>query len=231
MKKIFICGAVLSLMLWACGDDSSSTGPEQSSGSESVESSSTVVSSSSVVVGSSDSQVPEKTGESSSSTESGSSETVPEPSTTESSSSVSTSDVPCQVVDNMVGSCKDNNSSGDPMVDGAGGGDQAIPPVAYMTVENDSAAYVVKNVRMPCREISGFAGMEKQLLTPSLEVTMDETVMHVRPITESSSASSGCVCSTNFAFKIKLESPFDQASLLVIDDENNLGNRMKIVEN
>jgi hypothetical protein len=130
----------------------------------------------------------------------------------------------------MAGSCKENNSSDNPMVDGAGGGDGALPPVAFMTVENDSAAYVVQNVRMPCEEIGGFAGMTKQLLKPSLEVTMDETEMHVKPVVEESSSSSGCVCSAEFAFKIKLVSPFDQATLLVIDDSNNLGNRMRIVK-
>ena len=203
MKKILLMCAALSLVLWACGDDSSSTGPELSSASEIAESSSAVV--------------PE------------SSAAGPESSTTAESSSAN-DDVPCQVVDNMGGSCQDGNSTEDPMLDGAGGGDWALPPVAFMTVENDSAAYVVQNVRMPCEEIGGFAGMTKQLLRPSLEVTMDGTEMHVKPVVEESSSSSDCVCSAEFAFKIKLVSPFDQATLLVIDDSNNLGNRMRIVK-
>ena len=203
MKKILVMCAALSLVLWACGDDSSSTGPELSSASEIAESSSAVV--------------PE------------SSAAGPESSTTAESSSAN-DDVPCQVVDNMGGSCQDGNSTEDPMLDGAGGGDWALPPVAFMTVENDSAAYVVQNVRMPCEEIGGFAGMTKQLLRPSLEVTMDGTEMHVKPVVEESSSSSDCVCSAEFAFKIKLVSPFDQATLLVIDDSNNLGNRMRIVK-
>ena len=203
MKKLLVMCAALSLVLWACGDDSSSTGPELSSASEIAESSSAVV--------------PE------------SSAAGPESSTTAESSSAN-DDVPCQVVDNMGGSCQDGNSTEDPMLDGAGGGDWALPPVAFMTVENDSAAYVVQNVRMPCEEIGGFAGMTKQLLRPSLEVTMDGTEMHVKPVVEESSSSSGCVCSAEFAFKIKLVSPFDQATLLVIDDSNNLGNRMRIVK-
>ncbi len=203
MKKILVMCAALSLVLWACGDDSSSTGPELSSASGIAESSSAVV--------------PE------------SSAAGPESSTTAESSSAN-DDVPCQVVDNMGGSCQDGNSTEDPMLDGAGGGDWALPPVAFMTVENDSAAYVVQNVRMPCEEIGGFAGMTKQLLRPSLEVTMDGTEMHVKPVVEESSSSSDCVCSAEFAFKIKLVSPFDQATLLVIDDSNNLGNRMRIVK-
>lgn len=200
---ILVMCAALSLVLWACGDDSSSTGPELSSASGIAESSSAVV--------------PE------------SSAAGPESSTTAESSSAN-DDVPCQVVDNMGGSCQDGNSTEDPMLDGAGGGDWALPPVAFMTVENDSAAYVVQNVRMPCEEIGGFAGMTKQLLRPSLEVTMDGTEMHVKPVVEESSSSSDCVCSAEFAFKIKLVSPFDQATLLVIDDSNNLGNRMRIVK-
>ena len=203
MKMILVMCAALSLVLWACGDDSSSTGPELSSASGIAESSSAVV--------------PE------------SSAAGPESSTTAESSSAN-DDVPCQVVDNMGGSCQDGNSTEDPMLDGAGGGDWALPPVAFMTVENDSAAYVVQNVRMPCEEIGGFAGMTKQLLRPSLEVTMDGTEMHVKPVVEESSSSSDCVCSAEFAFKIKLVSPFDQATLLVIDDSNNLGNRMRIVK-
>ena len=237
MKRLFVCGMTLSLMLWACGDDSSSTGPELSSSSEGVESSSEGI-------GSSGSQVPvsSETG-TSSSAKPGSSSSVPESSSVVPESSATTSgssaaagssssesETPRQVVNNMAGSCKENNSSGDPMVDGAGGGDWALPPVAFMTVENDSAAYVVQNVRMPCEEIGGFAGMTRQLLKPSLEVTMGDTVMHVTPIVEGSSSSSGCVCSTEFTFKIKLEPPFDQATLLVIDDENNLGNRMRIIK-
>ena len=248
MNKILVMSAALSLVLWACGDESSSTGPEQSSSSESVESSSlaeessdahaaessaesTGVSSSSVAPESSE-EVPESSDSNpeSSGANPKSSGAGPESSTAAESSSSANDEVPCQVVDNMGGSCQNSNSSGDVILDGASGGDQALPPVAFMTVENDSAIFGVQNVRMPCEEIGGFAGMTKQLLKPSLEVTMDETEMHVKPVVEESSSSSGCVCSAEFAFKIKLVSPFDQATLLVIDDSNNLGNRMRIVK-
>lgn len=224
--------AALSLVLWACGKESSSTGPELSSSSGIAESSSLAEESSSAQVAESSA---ESTGESSSAVvpeSSGanpeSSEAGPESSTVAESSSAS-DDVPCQVVDNMGGSCQNNNSSGDVILDGDSGGDQALPPVAIMTVENDSATYLVQNVRMPCEEIGGFAGMTRQLLKPTLKVTMDETEMHVEPVAETVTSSSDCTCMSQFAFKIKLVSPFDQANLLVIDDRINQGNRMRIV--
>ena len=224
--------AALSLVLWACGKESSSTGPELSSSSGIVESSSLAEESSGAQVAESSA---ESTGESSSAVvpeSSGanpeSSEAGPESSTVAESSSAS-DDVPCQVVDNMGGSCQDGNSTEDPMLDGASGGDQALPPVAFMTIENDSATYLVQNVRMSCEEIGGFAGMTRQLLKPTLKVTMDETEMHVEPVAETATSSSDCTCMSQFAFKIKLVSPFDQANLLVIDDRINQGNRMRIV--
>lgn len=232
MKNILAMSAALSLVLWACGKESSSTGPELSSSSGIVESSSLAEESSGAQVAESSA---ESTGESSSAVvpeSSGanpeSSEAGPESSTVAESSSAS-DDVPCQVVDNMGGSCQNNNSSGDVILDGDSGGDQALPPVAIMTVENDSATYLVQNVRMPCEEIGGFAGMTRQLLKPTLKVTMDETEMHVEPVAETVTSSSDCTCMSQFAFKIKLVSPFDQANLLVIDDRINQGNRMRIV--
>jgi hypothetical protein len=232
MKNILAMSAALSLVLWACGNESSSTGPELSSSSGIAESSSLAEESSSAQVAESSA---ESTGESSSAVvpeSSGanpeSSEAGPESSTVAESSSAS-DDVPCQVVDNMGGSCQNNNSSGDVILDGDSGGDQALPPVAIMTVENDSATYLVQNVRMPCEEIGGFAGMTRQLLKPTLKVTMDETEMHVEPVAETATSNSDCTCMSQFAFKIKLVSPFDQANLLVIDDRINQGNRMRIV--
>jgi hypothetical protein len=232
MKNILAMSAALSLVLWACGNESSSTGPELSSSSGIAESSSLAEESSGAQVAESSA---ESTGESSSAVvpeSSGanpeSSEAGPESSTVAESSSAS-DDVPCQVVDNMGGSCQNNNSSGDVILDGDSGGDQALPPVAIMTVENDSATYLVQNVRMPCEEIGGFAGMTRQLLKPTLRVTMDETEMHVEPVAETATSSSDCTCMSQFAFKIKLVSPFDQANLLVIDDRINQGNRMRIV--
>lgn len=247
MNKILVMSAALSLVLWACGDESSSTGPEQSSSSESVESSSLAEESSDAHAAESSA---ESTGVSSSSVAPESSEAVPESSdsnpessgvnpkssgagpessTAAESSSSANDEVPCQVVDNMGGSCQNSNSSGDVILDGASGGDQALPPVAFMTVENDSATYLVKNVRMPCEEIGGFAGMTTILLKPTLKVTMDETEMHVEPVVETATSSSDCTCMSQFSFKIKLVSPFDQATLLVIDDRINLGNKMEIV--
>jgi hypothetical protein len=232
MKKILAMCAALSLVLWACGDESSSTGPEQSSSSGIAESSSLAEESSGAQVAESSA---ESTGESSSAVvpeSSGanpeSSEAGPESSTVAESSSAN-DEVPRQVVGNMGGSCQDGNSTEDPMLDGASGGDQALPPVAFMTIENDSATYLVQNVRMPCEEIGGFAGMTRRLLKPTLEVTMDETEMHVKPVVETATSSSDCTCMSQFAFKIKLVSPFDQANLLVIDDRINQGNRMRIV--
>lgn len=233
MKKMLVMSAALSLVFLACGDESSSIGPELSSSSGIAESSSLAEESSGAQVAESSA---ESTGESSSAvvpessaTNPESSEAGPESSTVAETSSSANDEVPRQVVGNMAGSCQDGNSTENPMLDGASGGDQALPPVAFMTIENDSATYLVQNVRMSCEEIGGFAGMTRQLLKPTLEVTMDETEMHVKPVVETATSSSDCTCMSQFAFKIKLVSPFDQASLLVIDDRINQGNRMRIV--
>lgn len=247
MKKIFAFCTALSLMLIACGDDSSSTAPVPagaesspamgvSSSSGDPASSGLEESSSSATSALSSGTVPESSAinpESSainpeSSVVGSSSSFNPASSATESSSSVLNNSV--QVVAMEGGTCIENKTSGDPMKDaGAVGGDQALPPMAYIEVAEDSeyAAVVVERVKVACNQIGGFAGMIEQPALDSLEISVAGDTLYVKPLI-GDSASTGCTCQAKFFFRVGAESPFMNTSLLVVNDQLNLGNRMQI---
>ena len=228
MKKVFAFCVALSFVLSACGDDSSSTAPV------------TVGAESSPAMGvSSISGEPASSGleeSSSSATSALSSGTVPESSSssnpassaTESSSSILNNSV--QVVAMEGGVCIENKTSGDPMKDaGAVGGDQALPPMAYIEVAEDSgyAAVVVERVKVACNQIGGFAGMIEQPALDSLEISVAGDTLYVKPLV-GDSAGAECACQAKFFFRVGAESPFMNTSLLVVNDQLNLGNRMQI---
>ena len=247
MKKIFAFCTALSLMLIACGDDSSSTAPVPvgaesspamgvSSSSGDPASSGLEESSSSATSALSSGTVPESSAinpESSainpeSSAVGSSSSFNPASSATESSSSVLNNSV--QVVAMEGGTCIENKTSGDPMKDaGAVGGDQALPPMAYIEVAEDSeyAAVVVERVNVACNQIGGFAGMIEQPALDSLEISVAGDTLYVKPLI-GDSAGTGCTCQAKFFFRVGAESPFMNTSLLVVNDQLNLGNRMQI---
>ena len=240
MKKIFAFCTALSLMLIACGDDSSSTAPVPagaesspamgvSSSSGEPASSSLEESSSSATPAVSSGTMPESSAINPESSAVGSSSSFnPASSATESSSSVLNNSV--QVVAMEGGTCIENKTSGDPMNDGgAVGGDQALPPMAYIEVAEDSeyAVVVVERVKVACNQIGGFAGMIEQPALDSLEISVAGDTLYVKPLI-GDSAGTGCTCLTKFFFRVGAESPFMNTSLLVVNDQLNLGNRMQI---
>lgn len=233
MKKVFAFCVALSFVLSACGDDSSSTAPvtvgaesspavENSSSSGEPASSGVVEeSSSSATSALSSGTVPESSAVGSSSSSESASNVA------ESSSSVLNNSV--QVVAMEGGTCMENKTS-DPMNDaGAVGGDQALPPMAYIEVAEDSgyAAVVVERVKVACNQIGGFAGMIEQPALDSLEITVAGDTLYVKPLI-GDSAGTECACQAKFFFRVGAESPFMNTSLLVVNDQLNLGNRMQI---
>ncbi len=241
MKKVFAFCVALSFVLSACGDDSSSTAPVTvgaesspamgvSSSSGEPASSGLEESSSSATSALSSGTVPESSSSSNpaSSAEGSSSSFNPASSATESSSSVLNNSV--QVVAMEGGTCIENKTSGDPMKDaGAVGGDQALPPMAYIEVAEDSgyAAVVVERVKVACNQIGGFAGMIERPALDSLEISVAGDTLYVKPLV-GDSAGTECACQAKFFFRVGAESPFMNTSLLVVNDQLNLGNRMQI---
>jgi len=241
MKKVFAFCVALSFVLSACGDDSSSTAPvtvgaesspavENSSSSGEPASSGVVEeSSSSATSAVSSGTVPESSAKNpESSAEGSSSSSEPTSNAEESSSSILNNSV--QVVAMEGGVCIENKTSGDPMNDaGAVGGDQALPPMAYIEVAEDSgyAAVVVERVKVACNQIGGFAGMIEQPALDSLEISVAGDTLYVKPLI-GDSAGTECACQAKFFFRVGAESPFMNTSLLVVNDQLNLGNRMQI---
>ena len=235
MKKILVCGAALSLLLLACGDDSSS-GPDPVTGGNE----------SGTEIDSSASQIPESSGMgavskadddmSSSSTVPASSETLPGSSagvpessngtspessggtTPESSSSVL---APTQNAKDIVAECGDGldeNNAVSPapadtvvktlLVEVEEDGPGATPPVAYKYYGSDGfVTYVAERVMMPCG--ISIAGITVSAVGDTLfaKVSVDPDA----PITN-------CICNTRVSFKIEKDSRFTQATRLVIDD-------------
>lgn len=241
MKKVFAFCVALSFVLSACGDDSSSTAPvtvgaesspavENSSSSGEPASSGVVEeSSSSATSAVSSGTVPTSSAKNpESSAEGSSSSSEPTSNAEESSSSILNNSV--QVVAMEGGVCIENKTSDDPMNDaGAVGGDQALPPMAYIEVAEDSgyAAVVVERVKVACNQIGGFAGMIEQPALDSLEISVAGDTLYVKPLI-GDSAGTECACQAKFFFRVGAESPFMNTSLLVVNDRLNLGNRMQI---
>ena len=203
----------LSMAFTACGDESSSTSPEpivDTESSSSIEeplSSSEVPSSSSEKPGSS-SETP-----SSSSEQPGSSSEVSSSSSTQPESSSAQQTKPVQTADNISGSCIENISE-DPLVDGA------IPPVAYMRVDSDTATIILERVKSSCQ------------FTSALEITAAGDTLYVKPEMEqtASQQETDCTCPARITFKIKADAAFTNAKILIVDDNLNAGNRMQIVK-
>ena len=229
-----LSATALSVALMACGDESSSTAPEQPiSGGES----------SSVEELSSSSELPPQSSSvdvrgmssmtccriySSSSLgdviESSSSELPPESSSAITSSSSVQQDKLVQSVSDVSGVCIEKNKE-DPLTDAA------LPPVAYMTLDGDSATIVLERVRTSCEAISGITSIIQNPTVSSLEVRASSDTLYVKPTVSQIAIEKNvaCICEARIAFKIKADSAFTSASLLVVEDELNLGDRMRIV--
>ena len=102
----------------------------------------------------------------------------------------------------------------DPMVDAA------LPPVAHMYVNGDSAQIVVERVMVTC-------GTEFE----SVEIRMEDSTLYVTPHYDPSSMFADCLCSSKVSFNVKMVDVYKEATTLVFDDGTsiNLGNKMRLI--
>lgn len=102
----------------------------------------------------------------------------------------------------------------DPMVDAA------LPPVAHMYVNGDSAQVVVERVMVTC-------GTEFE----SVEIELRDSTLYVTPHYDPSSTLADCLCSSKVSFNVKMVDVYKEAATLVFDDGSsyNLGNKMRLI--
>lgn len=222
MKKLFICGAALSLMMMACGDESSS-GPDPVTGGETIESSGSID-------GSSGSQDPSSSaGAESSDTNGASSGSQPassgsQPSSSGSQNPESSADVgssssvartPVQKV-KVFGTCMQSTGRSDI----PGGDGLALPPHALMGQEDgsDKVIVAVDHVMMPAYKISGFAGMiVNPALLDSVDVMAVGDTLYVKQIVDEAKAEDESKCVAEFHFMMKDEPAFTNATFIVVE--------------
>ena len=106
--------------------------------------------------------------------------------------------------------CMGNDSPDDPMVDAA------LPPVAHMYVNGDSAQVVIEEVMVTCASI-----------IESVEAQVKDSVLYVTPHYDTSAPQADCICKTKVSFNVAARSPFTEATLLVYD--NDPGNKMRLI--
>jgi len=119
-----------------------------------------------------------------------------------------------QKIDEADAQCVNNDPVEDPLTDAA------IPPVAHMHVNGDSAQIVIETVMLTC-------GTEIE----SIEAQVKESTLYVTPHYKPSSVLADCLCKTKVSFNVKAQSPFTEATLLVYDDGSslNLSNKMRLI--
>jgi hypothetical protein len=220
MKKIFACCAALSLMLMACGDESSSTAPialgEELSGTE-VSSSGTEGPASSGVPNSSATAQESSAGKPESS-----SAVVPESGAAgKSSSSVavlsSATPEPAPthlMLTDVYGMCDTKKTQNRPAfsLDAGLYAEDLVPdvntqPVAYRHVGADSIEYTVY-ITLTCG-----------IVLDSLDLFVEGDTIYAKTFFDRSGAMR-CLCSSVIEFKVKKEDAFLNAHVLVLDDEN-----------
>ena len=106
--------------------------------------------------------------------------------------------------------CMGNESPDDPMVDAA------LPPVAHMYVNGDSAQVVIERVMVTCASI-----------IESVEAQVKDSVLYVTPHYDTTAPQADCICNTKVSFNVAARSPFTEATLLVYD--NDPGNKMRLI--
>jgi hypothetical protein len=106
--------------------------------------------------------------------------------------------------------CMGNESPDDPMVDAA------LPPVAHMHVNGDSAQVVIERVMVTCASI-----------IESVEAQVKDSILYVTPHYDTTAPQADCICNTKVSFNVAARSPFTEATLLVYDDDP--GNKMRLI--
>ena len=226
MKKILACGAALSLMLIACGDDASSTAPDPSAGgesssSETVLSSGTETSSSSETVQSSSSAKEPSSSEtpSSSGAESSSSFALP----VESSSSVVVAGDLHHIITDADGQCGTKSVVDDPMLDGGStdryvGGDEKLPPVAMRHVGTERTGFSIENISITCG-----------LVVDTLDVNVSGDTVYVNATFDNSNAQR-CICDFKIDFAVDNAEAYSHAKVLVFEEAPGNGGMPVIME-
>lgn len=123
-------------------------------------------------------------------------------------------DLSYQKIDEADAQCVKEPGGDDPMKDAA------LPPVAHMYVNGDSAQIVVERVMVTC-------GMEFE----SVEIQMEGSTLNVTPHYDPSSTLADCLCSSKVSFNVKMVDVYKEATALVFDDGTsyNLGNKMRLI--
>ena len=230
MKKNLATAAALSLMLIACGDETSSTGPDQQAGGESSSSeivlSSETLSSSSVKPSSSAEVAESSSGAESSSSEIPSSSDTPSSSAAESSSSVVVAANLHHIITDAEGQCGTKRVADDPMLDGVStdrlvGGDEKIPPVAYRYVGTERTGFTIENISITCG-----------LVVDTLDVNVSGDTVYVNASFDRTNAQR-CMCDFKIDFAVDNAEAYSHAKVLVFDEapgNSAMPNIMEIVD-
>ena len=104
-----------------------------------------------------------------------------------------------------------NAFSENPMVDAA------IPPVAHMYWDGDSAQVVIESISLTCGSV-----------IESIETQVKDSIFYVTPHYDTSAPLADCICNTRVSFNVELRDPFTEATMLVYD--NDLGNKMRLIK-
>ena len=115
-----------------------------------------------------------------------------------------------QKIEKADAQCVNNDPTEDPLTDAA------IPPVAHMHVNGDSAQVVIEQVMVTCASI-----------IESVEAQVKDSVLYVTPHYDTSAPQADCICKTKVSFNVAARSPFTEATLLVYD--NDPGNKMRLI--
>ena len=126
-------------------------------------------------------------------------------------------------VSSVSGVCLSNEYY-DPETDGA------VPPVAYMSVDSDSATFVLERVKSSCEFLKGFASTIERPITSGLEITVSGDTLYVKPENlGDSQIDKDCICPSRIAFKVKADSSIANTKIIVVDDDMNRGNRLRVI--
>lgn len=116
-----------------------------------------------------------------------------------------------QKISNADLQCMGNAFSEDPMVDAA------IPPVAHMYWDGDSAQVVIESISLTCGSV-----------IESIETQVKDSILYVTPHYDMSAPQADCICNTKVSFNVELRDQFTEATMLVYD--NDLGNKMRLIK-
>lgn len=165
---------------------------------------------------------------SSSSIEVASSSDVAQSSSSEVSSSSAAVDPSRVIVTDAMVQCDDRRTFDDPMLDGSASTESftreksnaALPPVAYRYVSTENVGFTIKNVTMTCN-----------VSIDSLEITAADNTIYVNAKYDFTNAQR-CLCRSQITFSMKIDSAYNTAKYLVLNDGSsiNFDNKMEVVD-